>query len=68
MYNQLLFCCPWERLDVIFMTVSNQCPQGPPFRESSHLNVAASFARPSARVSFGLLDPQERFLKSLTAR
>jgi hypothetical protein len=26
--------------DVIVAAVSNQCPQGPPIREISHLNVA----------------------------
>src|ERR1043165_389846 len=52
MYNQLLFHCPWETLDVIFMSVSNQCPQGPPFRESSHLNVCREL--PEARLEHGL--------------
>jgi hypothetical protein len=61
MYNQLLFYCPRERLDVIFMSVSNQCPQGPPFRESSHLNVAVSSPRPKARARFRYFEPEEKY-------
>jgi hypothetical protein len=56
MYNQLLFHCPRERLDVIFMAVSNQCPQGPPFRESSHLNDAVSSPRPKLEQGLGILN------------
>jgi hypothetical protein len=40
MYDRLLLCCWFSAADGIFATVSNQCPQGPPFREISHLNVA----------------------------
>jgi hypothetical protein len=34
MYNRLLFDCPEVQDDVIFATVSNQCPQRPPVRET----------------------------------
>src|SRR5690242_381881 len=34
MYNRLLFDCPELQDDVIFATVSNQCPQRPPVRET----------------------------------
>jgi hypothetical protein len=40
MYDRLLLCCRLSDADVIFAPVSNQCPQGPPIREHSHLNVA----------------------------
>jgi hypothetical protein len=30
MYNRLLLCCPLPFGDVIFASVSDQCPQGPP--------------------------------------
>jgi hypothetical protein len=61
MYNQLLFYCPRERHDVIFMSVSNQCPQGPPFRESSHLNVAVSKPEAKARARFRYFEPEEKY-------
>jgi hypothetical protein len=42
MYDSLLFGCRSSVADVIFAPVSNQCPQGPPIREHSHLNVAGT--------------------------
>lgn len=42
MYNRLLFHCRQLAADVIFVAVSNQCPQRPPVRETlPALNVAA---------------------------
>jgi hypothetical protein len=61
MYNQLLFYCLREKLDVIFMSVSNQCPQGPPFRESSHLNVCSQLPEAQLELRFRYFEPEEKY-------